>query len=146
MTFIWMKSMEKWLIITRSHARNWPLEFSYITFLIHYCQICHHVHMQAIEWLSLLSPVSVCILYLNLVVFFLCNIPQKMFACFCIAHKANSFDSPIMTLLMLTAGGGNLICISHFPRLLCQQQLDFSAAWRTDRRWCLDQVKRITIL
>lgn len=41
---------------------------------------------------------------------------------------------------LLSAGSGNLICISHFSRLLCQQQPHFSAAQRTNRRRRIGQV------
>lgn len=44
------------------------------------------------------------------------------------------------------AGGGNLIGVSHLPRVLRQQQLHFSAARRTNRRRRLGQVIKSFIL
>lgn len=41
---------------------------------------------------------------------------------------------------LLAAGGGDLICISHFSRLLCQQRPHFSAAQRINRRRRIGQV------
>lgn len=42
-------------------------------------------------------------------------------------------EAVVKLFLLLSAGGGNLIRVSHFPRLLCQQWLHFSAAWRSDK-------------
>lgn len=68
-----------------------------------------------------------------------------IYACVCheYTYSSSPIDSPDTKLFLpFAAGGGNLVRVSHFPRLLCQQQLHLSADWRADRRWRVDQVIR----